>query len=310
MRNICALLSLAFAMAALCGCQSNKSAEITAASYNIHLAPTPESNAWNVRKDKIAALACFHDFDVFGTQEGYFHQLDSIVSGSGGAYAYVAHGRDDGQKGGETSAILYKPEKFELLDSGCFWFAEDSSKPVLGWDAQCKRICSWARLKDKKSGKDFYFFCLHFDHIGKVARQKSAEMILKNVGEIAGEKPFIVVGDFNLPPSSEPMKTIMNNGLFVDSMSASKTAPYIGSTGTYHGYLGYSPKNNSERIDYVFVSKGIEVEKYGVLTDRIIPDPNAKGKVPSINEDGSRNTTADKISYPSDHFPVMVKLKF
>jgi len=298
---------LVLASIALCGCQTQKT-ELKAASFNIHLAPTPDFNAWQVRKSSVAELVRYHDFDVFGTQEGFFHQIEDITK-IDDVYAYVAHGRDDGNKKGETSAVIYKKAKYQLLDSGKFWFAEDTTKAAKGWDADCVRICSWAKLKDKNTGKIFYFFCLHFDHRGNVARQKSAELLLVKVKEIAKDNPFVIVGDFNLAPDTSPMQTILKSPMIVDTYSASEAKPYVCSLGTWHGYAGTPPKDSNNRIDYVLTSKGVKVKKYAVLTDRIVSNPNAKGKVWAVNEDGTKGITADKVKYPSDHYPVVADLE-
>ena len=149
---------MVIALAAMAGCApvENGSEPFTAATFNIKLAPTPTSSEWNIRRDSVAAVAKSRGFDIFGTQEGHFHQLDDISARTG--FKYIGKGREDGVKGGETSAIFYNPKRFELLDSGDFWFAKTSDKPVMGWDAACKRICSWGEFRDLKTDKKFFFF--------------------------------------------------------------------------------------------------------------------------------------------------------
>ena len=31
----------------------------------------------------------------------------------------------------------------------------------------CRRVTVWVQLKDRKTGKEFFYFDTHFDHIGK-----------------------------------------------------------------------------------------------------------------------------------------------
>ena len=79
-------------------------------------------------------------------------------------------------------AIFYKKDKFKVLASGDFWLSETPNKPGLGWDATCcNRICSWLYLQDKKSKKKFYFFNVHFDHQGQIARRESSKLILEKI---------------------------------------------------------------------------------------------------------------------------------
>lgn len=278
---------MAIALAAMAGCTpvENGSEPFTAATFNIKLAPTPTSSEWNIRRDSVAAVAKSRGFDIFGTQEGYFHQLDDISARTG--FKYVGKGREDGVRGGETSAIFYNPKRFELLDSGDFWFAKTPDKPVMGWDAACKRICSWGEFRDLKTDKKFFFFSLHFDHKGKIARAESAKLLVKKVSEISGNLPFLCVGDFNATPDSEPMKIIFAEKSFKDSLSVLRGAPKSAG-GTFHNFTG---KPKPDRIDYIFVSDGVDVMDYAVIRDSV-----ADLGLPAN----------PKAVYPSDHFPVAV----
>ncbi len=278
---------MAIALAAMAGCTpvENGSEPFTAATFNIKLAPTPTSSEWNIRRDSVAAVAKSRGFDIFGTQEGYFHQLDDISARTG--FKYIGKGREDGVRGGETSAIFYNPKRFELLDSGDFWFAKTSDKPVMGWDAACKRICSWGEFRDLKTDKKFFFFSLHFDHKGKRACAESARLLVKKVSEISGNLPFLCVGDFNATPDSEPMKIIFAEKSFKDSLSVLRGAPKSAG-GTFHNFTG---KPKPDRIDYIFVSDGVDVMDYAVIRDSV-----ADLGLPAN----------PKAVYPSDHFPVAV----
>jgi endonuclease/exonuclease/phosphatase family metal-dependent hydrolase len=262
---------------------AKKKCEMRVASYNLRLdTPNDLENAWPNRKEMVKSLVLFHDFDIFGTQEGFKHQLDGILET--GVYKYVGHGRDDGQDAGEHSAILYKPAKYKLLESGDFWYSETPEVPGKGWDAVCcNRICSWAKFKDIKSGKQFYFFNSHFDHQGQKARLESSKLLISKIKQLAGGLPVISTGDFNAVPDSEPVKTILNDGLLKDSYSLSELTPY-GPAGTFQSFKMDAPLEN--RIDYIFVTDKIRILKYGVLTDFF------KGR------------------FPSDHCPVVADLEF
>ena len=106
-----ALICLA-AISALAG-----AGELRVMSYNVWLAPTPESNDWPARRDNLVADIRATDPDLFGLQEAYKHQLDYIMAALGD-YSFVGVGRDDGAEGGEYCPVLYKTAKFDLLDSG------------------------------------------------------------------------------------------------------------------------------------------------------------------------------------------------
>ncbi|MDD4590672.1 MAG: endonuclease/exonuclease/phosphatase family protein [Parabacteroides sp.] len=240
--------------------------DMRVASFNLRQNnPGDGDDAWPKRAKAVAQFVRFHDFDIFGTQEGFKSMLDDIIEGGG--YAYTGKGRDDGKDGGEHSAIIYKTDRFQLLDSGDFWYAEKSDVPGKGWDAVCcNRICSWGKFKDKISGKMFYFFNSHFDHQGVVARRESSKLLLSKIKAIAGNMPVLCTGDFNATPESEPIKIILADGLLKDSRAISEKTPY-GPEGTFQDFQFSSPMKM--RIDYIFVTKSIRILKYGVLTDTL-----------------------------------------
>lgn len=254
------------------------------ATFNLRMdTPKDSANAWPNRKEMVKGLIRFHDFDIFGTQEGFKHMLDGVAELEG--YAYIGVGRDNGEEAGEHSAIFYKTGRFELLDNGNFWFSETPDVPGKGWDATCcNRICSWGKFRDRESGKSFYFFNSHYDHQGKVARRESSKLLLARIRQIAGpDATVIATGDFNALPTDEPITTLASDGLLRDAYTLSQQPPY-GTEGTHNSF-----RLNAEmkgRIDYIWVTKGVEVKKYGVLNDM------QYGR------------------FPSDHFPVMVQAAF
>lgn len=258
-------------------------ATLNVASFNLRMDTKSDGvNAWEHRKEMVKSLLLFHEFDIFGTQEGFKHQLDAILET--GKYAYIGVGRDNGEEAGEHSAIFYDKDRFTVLDKGNFWYSETPDVPGKGWDAECcNRICSWGKFKDKVSGKEFFFFNSHYDHQGKVARRESSKLLLKRIKNIAGNATFFCTGDFNATPDDEPIQILYNDGLLKDSKLISKQPPY-GPEGTFTAYKFDAAMKN--RIDYIFVSKDVTVNKYGVLTD------SQYGR------------------FASDHFPVIANVTF
>ncbi len=279
-----------------------ESANISIGTFNIKCAQTPDANNWAQRSDSVKRLVRFHDFDVIGTQEGWLHQLDDIKSDDS-IYEYVADPREDGEQKGETCAIFYKPSKYDLLLNGRFWLSETPSKPSMGWDARHKRICTWVKLRDKASKKIFFVFNVHLDNLGARARANSARLLVEKIKSTAGKDPFFLVGDFNSSPSSEAILYLTTKG-FIDAKNASRTPPY-GPKETWHNYTCAPVEKQPDRIDCILVSPGIEIERYGVLTDRLcdlIKDDSIFGA--NANSKGARWSN---IRTPSDHYPVLVK---
>ncbi len=255
--------------------------KFTVGSFNIRYDNAgDEGNRWAQRAPVAANLLRFHEFDVFGIQEGLKNQVDDL-SKLLPEYAHYGLGRDDGKDAGEHSSIFYRQDKFKLLNKGDFWLSETPDKPGKGWDATCcNRICTWVYLQDISSGKKFYYFNAHFDHQGKVARVESGKLIVKKISEIAGDAPAIFTGDLNGGQKSEWYLTLANSGLLTDTYTQVKN-PYANNS-SFNAW-GKSV-DGYEIIDHVFVTKGFKADKWGILTDTY------HGK------------------FVSDHFPILVNV--
>lgn len=249
------------------------------ATYNLRLnTPDDGPDAWPLRKDALKALIRHHEFDLMGTQEGLIEQIEELEAMPG--WARVGVGRDDGKRGGEHAAIFFRSARFELQRYGDFWLSATPGRPSISWDSKCcNRIATWAQLRDRRGGPAFYVFNVHFDHEGVVARRESARLLVRKVAEIAADAPVMVLGDFNSMPDTEQIATM--TAALRDAWRISESPPY-GPTGTFNGFKFDAPAQ--DRIDYVFLGPGWRVLGLAVLTDSL------RGR------------------YPSDHFPVRVRL--
>ena len=136
-------------------------------TFNIRLNVASDSmNAWPHREHLVASQINFFDVDILGVQEAKPDQMKDLERLLP-AYNHIGVARDSGAWG-EYSAIFYKKDRFDLLASSTFWLSPTPHVPASkGWDAAITRIVTWGKFKDKKSGKIFYSFNTHIDHIGK-----------------------------------------------------------------------------------------------------------------------------------------------
>jgi endonuclease/exonuclease/phosphatase family metal-dependent hydrolase len=257
--------------------------QLNIGTYNVRYDNAQDiGNLWVDRAPVVAELLRFHDFDIFGTQEALKNQLDDI-SRALPQYDRYGVGRNDGIDQGEHSAIFYKKDRFKVLNKGDFWLSQTPDKPSMGWDATCcNRICSWLYLQDLQTKKKFYFFNVHYDHQGVQARQESSKLILSKIREIAGKAPVILTGDFNGDHQSNWYLALANSGLLQDTYRQVEH-PYANNA-SFNAFGKQSDRE--EIIDHIFVTDHFKVRKWGLLTDTY------HGK------------------FPSDHFPVMVKLDY
>lgn len=275
----------------------------TIGTYNLRYANRGDSlkgNGWGQRYPVMVNMIKFHGFDIFGTQEGLYPQLEDLVQHLPG-YAYIGIGRDDGAHAGEHSAIFYNTEKFELLDKGNFWLSTITDRPNKGWDAVLPRICSWGKFKEKKGKFTFYFFNLHMDHVGVKARSESARLILQKIKEFPSNTPVILTGDFNVDQTNEGYAVINTSGILKD---AYELAPVkLANNGTFNNFS--TDGKTDSRIDHIFVSDKFTVKRYGILLDTYRERKvDSSGK--TIVTAGGREVFSARV--PSDHFPVLIEV--
>jgi endonuclease/exonuclease/phosphatase family metal-dependent hydrolase len=257
-------------------------------SFNIRYdEPLDKENAWPNRRKLVASMIRFHHADLVGVQEALKRQLDDF-SELLPDYAWVGVGRADGKAGGEFSAILYLKSRFKVLESATFWLSETPDIPSKSWDAALPRIVTWVKFSDKQTGKIFFHFNTHFDHLGMRSREESARLLLHRIELLARRLPVVVTGDFNFTESSYAYEILTAKA--ADSKNATlalRDARYLsehghyGPTSTFNEFKRLVP---NKKIDYVLVKGNVRVLQHGALSD---------------TWDGR---------FPSDHLPVLAEV--
>lgn len=237
---------------------------ISVISFNIRYNnPGDGDNIWDNRKASVIRMVKLEQPDFLCVQEAYFVQLE-YLNNNLPDYQYIGVGRDDGKQGGEHMAILYRSDRYTVIEHGDFWLSATPDVCSRGWDAVCHRIVTWGYFRDRQTGKTLYCFNTHLDHVGEVARRESLKLIPERIKTIVTDKkaPVFLTGDFNSDISSEifkPLKKVMKQ--------ARKDAPVTDSKGTFNGW-GSAPNNIV--IDHIFyknakpmIFKTLNENKYG-----------------------------------------------
>ena len=271
-----------------------KASTINIGSFNVLGTYPIDAEFTNERTELASALVEFHEFDVFGTQETRFWQIEGFLKS--GVYAVEGvnvEGEVPTMKNRWTNAIFFRKDRFELLEKGHFWLAKNPEQKAKDWYGEKQfRNCNWVKLRDKKLNKTFYFFNTHFGLNPKV-RLESAKLFVSKIKEITKGESFITTGDYNTTQREHPtLKALLGSKFLFDSWKISKRKPY-GPKGTFVCMHYNRPINGSrqvedpsKKLDYIFVSKDVSVEKCGVITDNI----------------GG--------AYPSDHLPILAVISF
>ena len=249
-------------------------------SFNVRYGTAADGdNAWPLRRDLVFETIRGADPHIIGIQEALAFQIAELERALPG-FQRVGVGRDDGDEAGEFSAIMFRSDRFELLDSGTFWFSDTPALPgSMHWGNRITRICTWVRIRDRNAERSFYVYNLHWDHESQNSREMSARLLMERVDQrSAPNDPAIITGDFNAGESNAAFTFITSQG-FRDTFRLRH--PEASAVGTFNAFRGES---DGEKIDAVLISPG-----WFVISAEIV----------RANRNGR---------FPSDHFPVTAEV--
>lgn len=257
--------------------QAQESEGLKVMSYNIRLGSAQDgTNSWALRYTATGKMLEDQKPDVFGVQEALEYQVRYIEEMCG--YESVGVGRENGKKEGEHMSIFWNKKTVSMLKWGTFWLSETPEKPSKGWDAECFRTATWALMKDKKTGKKFYFVNTHLDHKGTEAQKNGLKLIVDRIAEINPDGlPMVLTGDFNIEPKNPALKD-----LDARMQSTRKIAEKTDDHATYNGW-----GKSSTMIDYIYVSGFSSCTEYQTVTKRY-----------------------EDRKFISDHYPIFARLIF
>ena len=229
---------------------------------------------WDNRKEAIVRMLKSEKADIVGTQEGYLCQID-YVSEHCPEYSRVGVGRDDGALAGEFCAIFYLSSKYELIEDGNFWLSETPEVPSKGWGEKYFRIVTWARFREKASGREMMVFNTHYP-LNSEAQVQAMNLLVSRIVEIAGDLPVILCADWNMRLDNPILEPLL--GMFNDlRTSFRKPDEQV----TYNGF----GKKSGDLIDHIFY-RGFKAVSYKNLNQNY------------------------GIEYISDHYPIRGVFRF
>lgn len=241
-------------------------------SFNIRCADDPDGHSIAERAPRLKAVLDACDADVIGLQEGrpaWMPYLEADYL----AYELYNVWRDTSDWP-ESAPLLWKRDRFDCLDKGHFWLSDTPDvESGAEWDARfhCKRICVWAKLRDKATGETVLAMNTHFG-FGDEGQVKSAALIAARAAAL-GDLPTVVTGDFNMRPTAPAYAEMTRH--FTDMNPGDERI-------TFHGY---GKAKSPSHIDYGFGNAAVTPVAVRLL------DETFDGK------------------YPSDHYGLYFELK-
>ena len=266
-------------------CSFGQTSSLKVLSFNIRYNnPNDGENSWPNRSEHVKNFLWSESPDIIGFQEVLHNEvleLDHALFNynfSERQYTRIGVGREDGKTKGEYSPIYFRSNRFQLISSKTVWLSQTPDKPSKGWDAACERIATFALLFDDELKDTLLVVNAHWDHLGVVARQESAKLILKEIEGFTSIQNIIFMGDLNCAPEDPALKKIRAEFSDAGIGISSKV-------GTFNNFeRAANPK--APRIDYVFY----KLEKLGFHSYKV----------------GNTDVNEPLLS---DHFPIVVEFE-
>ncbi len=280
-----AAASLLCAGAVVVKAQDNESDALTVMSLNIrNCGANDGTNSWQYRYPATFEMLRQLHPDVVGMQEVLPLQKAMLNEYAEG-YKGVGVGRYNGKKEGEATAIYWNRKTVKMLKWGTFWLSETPEKPSGSWNTACWRTATWALMKDRRTGRKFYFVNTHLDHVSAEARINGLNLIVSRIDSINPHGyPMVLTGDFNVTPGDPCLKALEGR-----MISAREAAPAPHDNGvTYHNW-GRKKSGNERQsvIDYIYYSGFSGCASFRRVTERFADKP-----------------------FVSDHYPIVATLVF
>lgn len=247
-------------VADLNGLATKRDTSIKVLSQNLRCADDPNGNSIGERARRFKQLFEEYQPDLLGTQETTAGWNSYLKKFGGSEYGMVGCSRDGREAtSGEWNTILYRKDRFELLDSDTTWLSNTPTEATKVEGALCLRICTWALLKDKLTGETILFANTHLDHSNDEVRSAQMDILMDYLADRIGQYPFYLTGDFNCNVDSIPYNTA--TARLLDSHKTS-WVDVSTETRTYHAYQ----RRGGSEIDFIFHNDHTTPVQYEIIS--------------------------------------------
>lgn len=226
------------------------------------------------RSSDIQDLILKNDPDILLLQEvsvEWIPYLQTFMSENG--YSYYGYGRHGGElsdpnvgSGDQFTPVLWKTEKYDLVDSGHFWLSSTPETYSAAWldgiVSKYPRCVNWVILKDKSTGGEVFATSVHTDPESAQVRTNSSNLIVEKVNELRGDRAAVLAGDWNMGLTDEAYKVVVEGG-YPDIRTIAEESSMGGSFNAW----GERADDNFAFGDHIFVSDNMGAKYFDVVDD-------------------------------------------
>ena len=262
---------------------------LTILSQNLCATDRPNGNSIEERTERFDALLDEYSPDIVGTQEvpmdmaNHFGRLDEYG-------AVGLSNRGSRPRGGQWNMILYKKDRFVLMDEGTFWLSGSPDTSSLAVGAADARTCTWAELFDTYTGRTLIMINTRFDYMSESVREDQAGILFRRLNKELGDRMntswVYLACDLN-GTEEEEAHTLIYDRAFIDARDVAEKDLSVGK-GTYHAFGNIE---GGMETSFIFHRGNDTVTSYEIIEKGY----TAKGQ--------------STPGYVSDHYGVIVNFK-
>ena len=220
-------------------------------------------NSWAQRRDLAVEVIRSHSPDIICFQEMWSQQFEDLSSAFSDFETFATVDEPVGIH--PVNAIFFRGDSFVRLSAGGYWLSQSPHVPgSKSWDSDCVRLANWLRLEDKGTGREFRAINTHLDHVGQVARERQASLLVDDANAYPIDYPQILTGDLNCT-ATNPAIHILKDGGWKDTYGAVHGTENPGNT--FHAFQGPAFAHDVGKIDWIFVKGRLAVRGAEVIRD-------------------------------------------
>jgi endonuclease/exonuclease/phosphatase family metal-dependent hydrolase len=246
--------------------------ELRLMSFNVRYENPGDSGAksWRRRVPEAVKMIRSESPDVIGVQEALHGQAADLWA-SLPDYEFFGVGRDDAGRSGEYSGIFYRKDRFvpDSSDGGTFWLSSTPETPgSKTWGNAIPRVAAWLKLTDRSTGRAFYVFNTHWDHMHQGSRERSALLLAERINHRRSpDLPVVLLGDFNAVETNPAVAYLSGRQANLAGVAKPWESPLTDTFQTLHAgetarttlHFWRGTRAGSLKVDHILVSKGAAI---------------------------------------------------
>ena len=259
---------------------------LTILSQNLCATDRPNGNGIDERTERFVALLEEYSPDIVGTQETSVDAYNRI--GELDEYGIVGTANNGSRTLiGQYNAIVYKKDRFVLMDDGTFWLSGDPDNPSKLSGAMERRTCTWAELFDTYTGRTIIMISACFDTMNETVRTEQVGIMGRKLNNVLGSRMYqcqmYLACDLNAT-YDDGAHTALYDRAFIDTRDITAKDLSEGK-GTYHAFGNIE---GGKETSFVFHRGNDNVKSYEIIDKKY----TAKGQ--------------SGEGFVSDHYGVLV----